>query len=170
MEWFANGAGLLPEQVWDEELARPEVGLFFGRPTGSAMPLMWAHAEYVRLLRSTDDGAPFDRIAAVADRYLSGGKRRSIEIWKFNRQPLHMRAGSLLRVQAAAPFRLHSTRDEWADATDTEARPTRLGVWYADIDVQPEQKAPVRFTFYWTDAGHWEGRDYVVAVDPPVGD
>ena len=74
MEVFANGAGLLPEQVWDERTDRPEAGLFLGRPTGSAMPLMWAHAEYIRLLRSTHDGVVFDRISAVADRYLRGAR------------------------------------------------------------------------------------------------
>jgi glucoamylase len=169
MEWFANGAGLLPEQVWDERLARPELGLFFGRPTGSAMPLMWAHAEYVRLLRSADDGTPFDRIDEVADRYLQGKKRRPIEMWKFNRRPRTIRAGALLRVHAEAPFRLRSSTDEWQTAVDTGARATPLGVWYADIDVARDQKAPVRFTFYWTEAGTWEGRDFEVLVDPPVG-
>jgi glucoamylase len=168
MEWFANGAGLLPEQIWDEKVARPELGLFFGRPTGSAMPLMWAHAEYVRLLRSADDGTPFDRIDAVADRYLSEGTRRPIEIWKFNRQPLRIRAGVLLRVQARAPFRLRSSTDEWATAIDTCAHATRLGVWHTDIEVARDQRAPVRFTFYWTDAGTWEGRDFE-DVDPPLG-
>jgi glucoamylase len=168
MEWFSNGAGLLPEQVWDEEVPHPEVGLSFGRPTGSAMPLMWAHAEYVRLLRSADDGAPFDRIEAVAERYLSGKRRRHLEIWKFNRQPGRIRAGSRLRIQAGAPFRLHCTLDEWATVIEIDARGTRLGVWYADVDVSRDQKAPVRFTFRWTDVGTWEGRDFAVLIDPAV--
>ena len=41
-----------------------------GEPTGSAMPLMWAHAEYVKLLRSAADGKVFDQIPEVAERYL----------------------------------------------------------------------------------------------------
>ena len=166
MEWFANGAGLLPEQIWDEEVARPEIGLFFGRPTGSAMPLMWAHAEYVRLLRSADDGAPFDRIAAVADRYLESRERAPLEVWKFNRQPRRVPAGSRIRIQAEAPFRLHSTTDEWSTAADTQATKTRLGVWYTDVEVPRGQAAPCRFTFFWPEAGRWEGRDFVVQVDP----
>jgi glucoamylase len=43
VERFANEAGLIPEQVWDADDI-PDRGLFFGRPTGSAMPLAWAHA------------------------------------------------------------------------------------------------------------------------------
>jgi glucoamylase len=167
MEAFANGAGLLPEQVWDEKLARPEMGLFPGRPTGSAMPLMWAHAEYVRLLRSAADGVPFDRIPEVADRYLSGPVRSPLEIWKFSRQPRGLTAGTRLRVQTTAPFRLRWSRDEWATSSDVEGAATRLGTWYTDLEVPLDQAAPVRFTFYWTQASRWEGRDFEVLVDPP---
>jgi glucoamylase len=48
MEKFANGSYMLPEQVWD---SGPAAGL----PTGSATPLGWAHAEYIRLLRVAND-------------------------------------------------------------------------------------------------------------------
>ena len=85
MEGFASRGGMLPEQIWDAGDI-PGKELFFGRPTGSAMPLMWAHAEYVKLLRSVRDGVVFDRVAAVADRYLSGRGRKDLEIWKFSRQ------------------------------------------------------------------------------------
>ena len=56
MEDCANASGLLPEQVWDSPDI-PERHLAFGRPSGSAMPLVWAHAEYVKLRRSLRDGA-----------------------------------------------------------------------------------------------------------------
>ena len=58
MEGFSSPTGLLPEQVWDEP-DRPAVHMLSGRPTGSAMPLMWAHAEYIKLLRSVADGQVF---------------------------------------------------------------------------------------------------------------
>jgi glucoamylase len=38
MEGFCSATGLLPEQVWDKP-DRPDVYMFSGRPTGSAMPL-----------------------------------------------------------------------------------------------------------------------------------
>jgi glucoamylase len=43
--------------------------MYRGRPTGSAMPLMWAHADYIKLLRSVREGKVFDLIAEVAKRY-----------------------------------------------------------------------------------------------------
>jgi glucoamylase len=70
MEGFSSPAGLLPEQVWDEK-DWPEVYMFLGQPTGSAMPLMWAHAENIKLLRSVSDDRVFDLVPEVSDRYLS---------------------------------------------------------------------------------------------------
>ena len=76
MERFACCGGLLPEQIWDEP-DRPQQHLFFGKPTGSATPLLWAHAEYVKLLRSMLDGKVFDSIPVVVDRYSQPRRRMS---------------------------------------------------------------------------------------------
>jgi glucoamylase len=51
LEGFATPTHLIPEQIWDED-DRPEQHLKRGRPTGGAVPLLWAHAEYIKLLRS----------------------------------------------------------------------------------------------------------------------
>src|SRR5437773_6090685 len=69
MENFATSNGLLPEQVWDQP-DLPAAHMYLGRPTGAAMPLMWAHAEYVKLLRSVRDQRVFDSIPEVANRYI----------------------------------------------------------------------------------------------------
>ena len=69
MEQLASPTGLLPEQVWDEA-DKPPAFLALGKPTGSAMPLMWAHAEYIKLLRSASDRQVYDVIPEVRQRYL----------------------------------------------------------------------------------------------------
>ena len=68
MEEFSSVGGMLPEQVWDHD-DMPAEGLYRGQSAGSAQPLVWAHSEYIKLLRSTADGEVFDRISVVADRY-----------------------------------------------------------------------------------------------------
>jgi glucoamylase len=79
--------------------------MFLGRPTGSAMPLMWAHAEYINLLRLSQDGKIFDWIPEVANRYLGDrAECKSLEVWKFNRQARIVRKGDILRIQALAAF------------------------------------------------------------------
>jgi glucoamylase len=164
MEGFASPTGLLPEQVWDEP-DRPDLYMHLGRPTGSARPLMWAHAEYIKLLRSVADGKVFDLIPEVADRYLPGNRDcKPMEIWKHNRQVSAVRAGFILRVQAGAPFLLHWTRDDWGTVEESHSTSTALGIEYLDIAIPSRQSGRIRFTFFWTDAGRWEGRDFEVSV------
>ncbi len=70
MEGFANDGRMIPEQVWDAPDI-PERELLFGRASGSAMPLVWAHAEYVKLSRSLDEGRVFDLPPQTVNRYLA---------------------------------------------------------------------------------------------------
>ena len=165
MEAFASSTGLLPEQVWDAP-DLPEAYMFLGRPTGAAMPLMWAHAEYIKLLRSRADGRIFSQIPEVAERYLGG--RQSVcelEVWKFNRQVRTVRRGRILRVIAATAFELHWTADEWQTAQHTPSFPTALDHEWVDIPVSQSQQAPLRFTFYWPAAHRWEGREFTTAIE-----
>ncbi|MGA7293839.1 MAG: glycoside hydrolase family 15 protein [Terriglobales bacterium] len=164
IEGFASATGLLPEQVWDEQ-DRPDIFMFLGRPTGSAMPLMWAHAEYIKLLRSVSEGRVFDLIPDVAGRYLEDRKAcQSFEIWKTNRRVRAVKKGYTLRVQASDSFRLHWTGDDWTTVKDSPSSATALGIEFVDIPIAAAQRAPIRFTFLWTKSNSWEGRDYVVAI------
>jgi len=163
IEKFAQGIGLIPEQIWDGP-DLPLQHLHVGGPTNAAMPLLWAHSEYVKLQRSVADGKVFDRIDAAYDRYVGGiVERKAIEVWKFNRQVPKVPAGALLRIQADSPFLLHWTRDEWQSATDTRSTATALDTSFADIQV-PDQDKPVRFTFLWQNENRWEGKDYQVQI------
>jgi glucoamylase len=163
LENFAEGMGLIPEQIWDAP-DLPSRYLRFGGPTGAAQPLLWAHSEYVKLQRSAADGKVFDLIEPVCDRYVCGkGKRKAIEVWKFNRQIPTAPGGTRLRVQANSPFLLHWTSDEWQHSTDTRSSTSGVGIDYADIAL-PTYETLVKFTFLWLDEDRWEGKDYKVAV------
>jgi glucoamylase len=164
LERFAAG-GLLPEQVWDAP-DRPAERLWLGKPTGSAMPLVWAHAEYLTLLRSVADGQVFDFLPQVAARYESRRTCKALEIWKANRHTKSISAGWTLRVQALAEFSLRWTANEWRDAHQSPSIATRLNVYYVDVPIAEGQRAPIRFTMHWPAENRWEGRDYAVAVEP----
>jgi glucoamylase len=163
LEGFASCSGLLPEQIWDEP-DLPERHLRCGRQTGSATPLMWAHAEYIKLLRSASEGRVFDLIPAVAQRYRHRRNCMALEVWKPNRRARAVEAGRTLRIQAPLPFRLRWTADQWQTANDTQSTSTAVGVYFVDINATEYQRAPIRFTFFWMSEDRWEGRDYVVAV------
>jgi glucoamylase len=164
MEHLATATGLLPEQVWDSDDI-PAAHQFLGRPTESAVPLAWAHAEYAKLARSIDDRQVFDLIPEVAARYV----RRiptpsSIEIWTFQRQPQVLAAGRLLRIVGEAPFVLRWSDDGWATSVDTPSVRTPLGLEYVDLPPLPEVGRVLRFTFRWPASNRWEGRDFSVTV------
>ena len=163
VENFATGVGMIPEQVWDRP-DLPEAHLYFGRATGAANPLMWAHADYVRLLRSMADQRIFDLIEPVAERYRNDRPRRCIEIWKMNRQVRCVPAGCLLRVLASSPFTLHWSADHWVSNRDTPSTPTSVGIEYVDIQVGKTQTIPIRFTFYWPERLQWQGSDFLVEI------
>jgi glucoamylase len=167
MEGFASRGGMLPEQVWDEP-DNPEIRMVLGQPTGSAMPLMWAHAEYIKLLRSVADSRVFDLIPIVAERYLNGPRSKLFEVWKPIRQIGQLEGGGVLRIQAPASFRLHWTKDEWKTFEDSDSNSSGLGIDYVDIPVIEGQYVPIRFTFFWPGSARWEGRDYEVGVRSSV--
>ena len=160
MERFATTTGMLPEQVWDEP-DRPEWHQHLGMPTGAAMPLMWAHAEYIKLLRSSFDGQVFDLIEPVRQRYQGDRSGlKALAVWKPNRRPRTAARGATLRVQAPSPFRLRWTGDDWQTVTDTDSNPTALGFEYVDLAVG--DASALKFTFYWPREARWEGTDYMV--------
>jgi len=165
IENFTTGIGLIPEQIWDGP-DMPEKHLCFGGPTGAANPLMWAHSEYVRLLRSVVDKRVFDLIEPVAQRYGNDHPRPVIEVWKINRQVRRVPAGGVLRVQSSYQFVLHWSDDGWKTVQDTPSTATAVGVEFADIQVAATQTAPLAFTFYWPLDGNWQGVDYHVDVIP----
>jgi glucoamylase len=167
LENFAQGVGLIPEQIWDAP-DMPSRHLRFGGPTDAALPLIWAHSEYVKLHRSVADGRVFDLVEPVHDRYVRHkGERMAIEVWKFNRQVQTVEAGTILRIQANSPFLLHWTKDDWWHSTDTPSRPTAMGIDYADIAV-PNSAVSLQFTFLSVDEDRWEGKDYKVQVKEPA--
>jgi glucoamylase len=165
MEDMAGESGLLPEQVWDSADI-PERDLIIGHPSGSAMPLAWAHAEYVKLCRSLEDGAVFDRPPQTTQRYLVERVASRRVIWRFNNKVRSMPAGRTLRVETHAPAVVHWSVDGWRTARDATTRDTTLGVHVADLEGPPPVAGErLDLTFYWPESGRWEGVDFWVDVE-----
>jgi glucoamylase len=160
----SSQGGLIPEQIWDAPDI-PALELFNGHPSGSAMPLVWAHAEYVKLARSIEDGTVFDMPPQTVRRYVRSRHPSSLALWRFNHEVRSMHEGKRLRIESRAPAMVHWSCDGWSTTHDLRSVDSTLGVWYADL---PTEKlgvgSRVVFTFYWPEAKRWEGKDYVVSV------
>jgi glucoamylase len=163
MESFASPTGLLPEQIWDEP-DRPDIHMYLGRPTGAAMPLLWAHAEYIKLLRSAFDGEVFDLIPEVVERYRARKSYKCLEVWQPNRQARTVKAGTMLRIVAPTSFGLRWSSDEWQTVEQSSSSPAISKTEFVDIPVPANQQAPIRFTFFRAASGRSDEREYEVTI------
>ncbi len=164
LESFASGEGLFSEQIW-EAADIPEKELFFGRPSGSAMPLVWAHGEYLKLLRSLRDSRVFDMPPQTVERYLTNKTESPCLIWCFNHKIRSLPVGKILRIVTMAPAVCHWSVDDWQTTCDSSSRATGLGFQVVDLTTAAlTEGKQVRFTFFWPDVNHWEGVDFIVRV------
>jgi glucoamylase len=158
--------GLLPEQVWDAADI-PERELFNGHPSGSGMPLVWAHAEYVKLARSLSDKRVFDTPPQTVQRYQVEKTSSAHSAWRFNHVANRILQGTSLRIELLAPALVHWSADNWKTVADVKTVDSGWGLHYADL---PTSKLPVggkvRFTFFWSDSRKWEGTNWEAAVVP----
>jgi glucoamylase len=165
MEAFAGESGLLPEQIWDSADI-PDRELSMGRASGSATPLVWAHAEYVKLCRSLQDGAIFDRPPQPIQRYLVNKMTSPHVTWRFNNKVRSMPSSRILRVETLAAAVVHWSVDEWVTVRDTPTVDTTLGVHVADLHTMELRTGDrVHLTLYWRDGDRWEGSDFLVGVE-----
>ncbi len=163
MAAMCGHGGLLPEQVWDAEPI-PGRDLCPGKPSGSAMPLVWAHAEFIKLCLSAMAGFPVDRPQATWKRY--GGQRPNptFVLWRL-RQPVNsVSCGKELRILLEGPAIVHWGRNGWHQITDTPTDDWGL----AHIAVLPTDTMKagetVEFTLCWVPGQHWQGNDFCVQV------
>jgi glucoamylase len=160
----ATGSRLIPEQVWDEN-DLPDLELFKGKPTGSACPLVWAHAEYVKLRRSLRERRIFDQAPQTVQRYLIEKRTAEFFLWLFNNKARTMPCGRKLRIGTLAPATVRWSDDGWKTSHDQRMRDSGLGLHFTDL---PTDKLPAKreivFTFLW-DTGQWEGANFSVTVE-----
>jgi glucoamylase len=168
-EKFATPGQMLPEQVWDESDI-PERSMRKGRPAGSAVPLVWAHAEYLKLLRSAVDGKVFDCIEPVYQRYcdVKGRKKRryGVEIYSRRRPIGRIDAGKILRILDEGRFEATWTDDGWQTTHTANSRSLGSAGYCADIAPEAGSRE-VEWTLRWPEKDAWLGYNVKVKVDTP---
>lgn len=165
MEGFSNEGGMIPEQIWDSEDI-PHYELFFGRPAGSAMPLVWAHSEYLKLCRSVREKTVFDMPPQTVERYLKNKTQSGYDFWRFNRKLKTISKKKKLRIETEVPCFVHWTTNNWKSVRDTTSKDAGVGMHVVDINLS-RVKAGSRllFTFFWTESGNWEGNNFEIEIN-----
>jgi glucoamylase len=162
MEKFANEGGMLPEQLWDAD-DLPDGKMKRGSPTGSAMPLCWAHAEYLSLVRSHKDGVCFDRIEPVYQRYAKDKTGSKIEMWTLAHQLQRIVQGKTLRIITEKMATIHWSFDGWKTVNDLVTRDAGFGCWFGDLP-SGKLKVGARIVFTLLRQEEWEGKDFQVEI------
>ena len=164
IEAQTSPGGLIPEQVWDGPPI-PSRELAPGEPSGSAMPLVWAHAEYVKLLRSLADGAVFDMPPHAARRYVHGKRKARCRPWREDCPVAAIPPGRALRLDLTQAAIVLYTRDDWRTQAEVETNDAGLGLFVAEISTEG-MGVGQRVVFTWRDraTGAWCGRNFEVAI------
>ena len=164
VEAGTSSGGLIPEQVWDGPPI-PERELEPGQPSGSAMPLVWAHAEYVKLLRSLADGAVFDLPPHTVRRYLKEKRQARCRPWREDAPVAKIPSGRVLRLDFVQAAIVLFTRDGWHSQAEITTKDAGYGLFTAEISTDG-MKAGESVVFTWRDqtTGTWRGRNFEVAI------
>ncbi|MFI4889524.1 MAG: glycoside hydrolase family 15 protein [Steroidobacterales bacterium] len=163
MTRMSGKGGLLPEQVWDSDPIA-ERGLYPGRPNGAAMPLVWAHAEFIKLALSCALGTPVDRPPRTAARYQGQRPRLDYALWRPRMRMRQMAAGQELRILLNEPAQVHWGTNGWRNPHDMPTEDLGLGHLVRVPTAALAAGETVNFTFYWPTLGTWEGEDFEITI------
>ena len=165
MAAMAGPGGMIPEQIWDD-VAIPEHRLYPGRPTGSAMPLAWAHAEFVKLAHSRKAGYPVDRPNSVWERYRGECPPKKKVFWLQQAPIASMGKGTKLIVALPHPATVSWGVDGWQRTEEIRTGTCGLDLHLAEIDatgLSPGQKIDFTYKNHTTD--QWAGSDFSILVE-----
>jgi len=169
MAAMASPGGMLPEQVWDADPI-PTRRLFPGHPSGSAMPLAWAHAEFVKLVVSRHVGHPVDQPRAVWQRYRGRPAAADYAFWWPHAPIGSFSAGVRLAIALPEPAIVHWSADGWTSTEDTATSDTGLGFYVAVLATTAlPEGGRIDFTWRRQNGGEWVGRDYAIGVVSATG-
>ena len=164
MARMTGPSGLIPEQVWDAP-AIPERGLEAGKPTGGAMPLVWAHAEFLKLLCAREKKRPLELLKSVEERNRRKSAKSGAWHWRSDTPFDALPAGRDLLVEIAAPFTLHLGFDGWQGIEDRASTPLPFGMHGVRLtQADLAGRRVLDFTCYFVEEARWEGSDHHVRL------
>jgi glucoamylase len=167
MTRMTGPGGLIPEQVWDGPPI-PAHALVPGKPSGSAMPLVWAHAEFLKLLYARQQKRPVEWLDSVERHFGQRTTDGNAWHWRPDTPFESLPKDRELLIELDQPFRLRLGFDGWQGSEERPSTPLpfgRHGVRLGPADFAGHRS--LDFTWYLPGTSHWDGRDYHVAL--PAG-
>lgn len=162
MDAFAFN-GLISEQIWDTDDI-PNRELYFGKPSGSAMPLTWAHAEYIKLCASISSKKVFDMPPQTTERYIKQNTSSLFCTWSFDMQIKNIRSSKKLRIIVKSDSVVNWTDDNWANVNSIQCKDIGCSLFIADIEPRKVDATEIQFTFFWSKTSQWENKNFTVKI------
>jgi glucoamylase len=129
------------------------------------MPLVWAHAEYISLLRSLRDKQVWNVPPQPVQRYQKERRAASFQIWTPKQRRKRVARGKDLRIDLPAAAKIRWSSDNWETLAEVATTDSGLGVHYAVLNTSKlPSGAQVRFTFFWPEKNAWDDHDFVAGV------
>jgi glucoamylase len=165
MEKMTSTGGLIPEQIWDSDDI-PKRGLFNGKPSGSAMPLVWAHAEYIKLCHSIMDAKVSDQLDFVYNRYVDSKVESHINYWNLRDQIRRVKKGEMIRIVLSEAAQIHYSFDKWVSVKDVENTQFHTGIFLSDFETANEKDSnSFTFTIFWENEKKWQGENFTIMLE-----
>jgi glucoamylase len=126
------------------------------------MPLVWSHAEFLKLLIARDRGRPIELLDVVGKRYGKKTPRSKRTRWRTETPVASLERGRTLVIEDSQPFTLHCGWDGWQSVEDLQSEPLPFGLW--GVEIAPERqvgRSALNFVRRYGD--RWEVGDQTVA-------
>ena len=115
------------------------------------------------LVRSRKDGAAYECVPEVRERYAEKQTVNRVEIWTLAHRIPKIAKGKILRLIFDQTATVHWTFDDWKRASDVATQPVAIGCFFVDLPSGTlAEKAKIKFTFRIGDK--WNGKDFEVSV------
>jgi glucoamylase len=129
------------------------------------MPLVWAHAEHIKLLRSLADGAVFDRPPQPARRYLRDKRQARLRTWRPDWRTPDICPGRALRIDLPEAALVHWSTDGWKTREDIRTSDAGLGIHSVELPIgQLPAGTTIVFTWLELASDRWLGQDHSVVI------
>ena len=134
------------------------------------MPLVWAHAEFVKLAASIEHGHPVDRPAAVWLRYRGEKPRAERAHWSRRVEVATVRTGQTLHWLLESSTLVHYGIGGWDHPQDVATRAGMLGLHVAELRTAGMAAGDtIRFTLQDLTTGQWDTHEHVITItDAPM--
>ena len=131
------------------------------------MPLVWAHAEFLKLLYARKEKRPIELLNCVEKHLRDKSANAGPWHWRTETPFVTLPAERDLLIEMQSPFILHIGFDGWNSVEDRPSAPLpfgRHGVCLTRAEVAG--RSVLDFTRYFLNEGRWEGVDYHVRCTP----